>query len=84
MLTEVTGECLPFSDTWLDQLDRMSQAQAIAWVQQHLDSCVKHRNTYEALMLAGEVLPGLIHVWCIDNNNIIRFKRLLDQIASEG
>lgn len=84
MLTEVTGECLPFSDAWLDQLDRMTQAQAIAWVQQHLEASIRCRNTYEADLLGKGVVPGLLHVWCIENNNIIRFKRLLDNIASEG
>ena len=84
MLTEVTGECLPFSEAWLDQLDRMTQAQAIAWVQQHLQLSIQHRNNYEAQILAGEVTPGLLHAWCIDNNNVIRFKRLLCQIDSEG
>lgn len=84
MLTEVTGECLPFSDAWLDQLDKMTQAQALAWVQKHLELCIQHRNTYEADLLGKGVVPGLLHVWCIENNNIIRFKRLLDNIASEG
>lgn len=84
MITEVTGECLPFSDAWLDQLDRMTREQALAWVQKHLDSSIRCRNNYEAQILAGTITPGLLHVWCIDNNNIIRFKRLLDNIASEG
>lgn len=83
MLTEVTGEYLPFSDAWLDQLDRMSQAQAIAWVQQHLEASIRCRNNYEAQILGGDLTPGLLHVWCIDNNNIIRFKRLLCEIDSE-
>lgn len=84
MLTEVTGECLPFSEAWLDQLDRMTREQALAWVQQHLEISIQHRNHYEADLLGKGVVPGLLHVWCIENNNIIRFKRLLDNIASEG
>ena len=84
MQTVVTGICAPFSDEWLNQLDRMTHAQAISWVQQHLDASIQHRNRYETEMLKDGVIPGLLNAWCIDNNNIIRFKRLLDQIASEG
>ena len=83
LLNEVTGECLPFDDAWLSQLDAMTKEQALAWVQRHLDSTIRHRNTYENDILSKGIVPGLLHVWCIDNNNIIRFKRLLDEIASE-
>lgn len=74
----------PFSDAWLDQLDRMSREDALVWVQHHLEASIRCRNNYEVQILAGEVTPGLLHVWCIDNNNIIRFKRLLCEIDSEG
>lgn len=84
LLSEVTGECLPFGDAWLDQLDRMTKPQALVWVQKHLDLTIQHRNTYEADMLQKGIVPGLLHAWCIENNNIIRFKRLIQDIETEG
>ena len=84
LLSEVTGECHPFKDAWLDQLDRMTKPQALVWVQKHLDLTIQHRNTYEADMLQKGIVPGLLHVWCIENNNIIRFKRLIQDIETEG
>lgn len=85
MLTQVTGECLPFSDKWLDQLDQMSNTNAIDWVTKHLQACIISRNKYENAMLASysKEFEGYLHAWIIDCNNIVRFKRLLMEIENE-
>ena len=82
LLTEVTGECLPFDDKWLAELDKMTKEQALAWVTLHINACKAHRVTFEKQMESG-ITPGLLHAWCIDNNNIIRFMRLYQEIAAE-
>lgn len=83
LLTEVTGHCHPFDDTWIAQLDKMTKDQALEWVEKHIDASVRHRNNYENAMRSQGIEPGLLHCWCIDNNNIIRFMRLYHEIAAE-
>lgn len=84
LLNTVTGECEPFSEELLKRLDSMTKQQALEWVWMALDSTVAHRNHYEADMISKGIAPGLVHAWCIENNNIIRFKRLYEEIAAEG
>lgn len=85
MLKTVTGECHPFSDDWLTQLDKMTKEKAIAWVQMYLDSAIDKRNRYEQGLLQsrGQDFEKYLHVWCIDNNNIVRFRRLILEIEAE-
>lgn len=85
LMTTVTGECHPFDDAWLTQLDAMSKESAIIWVTKHLDACREMRNRYEQNMMTsqGAEFESNLHAWCIDNNNIVRYKRLLMQIEAE-
>ena len=79
LLTEVTGDCQPFSDQMMSELDKMSQEDALAYVDRMIKRCVQVRNYYESL----PVEPRHLHAWVIECNNIMRFKRLHSQIASE-
>ena len=83
MLTEVTGALEPLSDAWIDQLDAMPKQQALEWVHMHLRASIDFRNQRELSILNEGCTSAKIHAWCIDNNNIIRFKRLHEEIESE-
>lgn len=80
LLTEVTGECYPFSDAWLDQLDKMSKKDALLWVTRHIEQTLKMRDHYEKKIVDG---PEYIHAYCIECNNIIRYELLYKEISEE-
>lgn len=85
MLTRVDGVCEPFSDEWLSQLDGMAKEQALEWIQKHIRASESARDRYLSTMLkASEAdMPGLIHCYCIDCNNVLRFTKLFREVKSE-
>lgn len=85
-LTTVTGHS-PVSAEMIDLLDSMSKEQALAHVQSVIVSTVQARDRYQTSLLGSdsksEQFKGFLHCYVIDCNNIVKLKRLYDQIAAE-
>lgn len=81
------GEAVPFDDLFLDMLDKMTQTQAIAHLAELIEKTQFHRDNYEKMML--NTVSGTPdheaakHCWVIDCNNILRFKKLYDEVCNE-
>ena len=85
METQVIDDHGTFNDKWLDMLDRMTKVEALSHVTDVLNKTIEMRDRYQSIMLGsvGGEFEIARHGYVIDCNNIIKLKRLRDDIYSE-
>jgi hypothetical protein len=76
-----------FDSKYLDHVNNLSKEQALVMVDKSMRLCVHWRNHYEKKMLStmfgSPEHLGAFNAWLVDNNNLLQFKKLFDEIASE-
>lgn len=87
LLSTVSGQDTAVTQWFLDQIDKMSKEDAIKHIEKMIDKTIKIRNEYEKRMLAHpfgtDQFNTFRHAWVIDCNNVVRLKKLLDDVRNE-
>lgn len=82
MAVEINNEPIDFSN-----LDSMTRDQAISHLETLLEATISYVNRYQKMMLAHDYgtkeFNDYKHVWQIDLSNIIKIKKVLDEVRNE-
>lgn len=69
-----------------NEIDRMSQADALTHIDRVVEATVAFRNRYENLMIANQAGPQFEEyrqAWEVDCSNILKMLRLKHEIQAE-